>query len=133
MCPIRARARSLERKLPLHRREGKELSLEAFWVPLLRLRTRVPGPGRPDLGLGSSRRPHGPCRPVQVAQLTLDLVEQDALHLYTPEEGAVLKVAVQTGGAEVWRIVMNPVQTGSWKLEAQDGRRRPARWPRRPE
>ena len=102
--------------LSLHRREGNDPSLEELWVSLLRLRSAFPALGSQtwawgQLGIRSART-----HPVEIVQLVLDLVDQDALHLYTPDEGALLKVAVQAGGAETWGIVMSAVQSGNWKL-----------------
>jgi len=102
--------------LSLHRREDAP-GLEELWVPLLRLRSAFPALGSQTWAWGQLGIRAARMDPVEVARLILDLVDQDALRLYTRDEGAVLKVAVQSGGAEVWGIVMSAVQTGNWKLK----------------
>ena len=103
--------------LSLHRREGNEPELEELWVPLLRLRSAFPALGSQTWAWGQLGIRAARTRPVEVTAVVLELVDQDALRLYTTDEGAVLKVAVQSGGAEAWALVMNAVQAGNWKLK----------------
>jgi len=103
--------------LSLHRREADDSSLADLWLPILRLRSAFPALGGQtrawgQLGIRASR-----AHPVDMVRLALELVEEDVLRLYTPDEGAVLKVAVQSGGPEVWAAVMDAVQAGGWKLK----------------
>lgn len=102
--------------LSLHRRDGNDPGLEELWVPLLRLRSTFPALGSQTWAWGQLGVRAARTDPVEVARLVLNLVDLDALRLYTPNAGEVLKAAVQSGGAEVWGIVMSAVQTGNWKL-----------------
>ncbi len=109
--------------LSLHRREGNEPELEELWEPLLRLRSAFPALGSQtwaggQLGIRAARS-----RPVEVTAVVLELVDQDALRLYTTDEGAVLKVAVQSGGAEAWALLMNAFrqEIGNSSWASMDG------------
>jgi hypothetical protein len=103
--------------LSLHGHEGTNPSLEKLWVSLLGLRSAFPLLGSQTWAWGQLGTRAARTHPAEVVALALDLVEQDALRLYSQEEGAVLRVAVQTGGPEVWAMVMNAVQAGNWKLK----------------
>ncbi|WP_228942868.1 hypothetical protein [Nocardioides sp. Leaf374] len=102
--------------LSLHRREGNDSDLGRTWLPLLRLRSAFPALGSQSWAWGQLGIRAARAHPAEMARLALELVNQDVLRLYTPDEGAVLKVAVQSGGPEVWAMVMAAVQAGSWKL-----------------
>lgn len=103
--------------LSLHGHEGSNPSLDELWVSLLGLRSTFPLLGSQTWAWGQLGTRAARTYPAEIVRLVLDLVEQDALRLYSQEEGAVLRVAVQSGGPEAWAIVMSAVQAGNWKLK----------------
>ena len=103
--------------LSLHRREADDSGLADLWLSVLRLRSAFPALGSQARAWGKLGIRAALAHPIDMVRLILDLVQADVLRLYTPDESAVLKVAVQSGGPEVWTIVMDAVQAGDWKLK----------------
>jgi hypothetical protein len=102
--------------LSLHDREATDTRLQELLIPLLRMRSRFPAVGNQTwawdrLGVRAAQ-----IQPTELAHLAVDLIDQDALRIYGPDEGAVLRSAIQEGGRETWEVVMNAVQAGNWKL-----------------
>ena len=55
--------------------------------------------------------------PAALARLMLDLVDEDALSIYDgSDEQAVLKAAITNGGPPSWRVAIERVASGSWRL-----------------
>lgn len=103
--------------LSLHGGEGDGLDLKEMWLPLLRLRASFSALGSQSWAWGQLGTRAARQRPIEVTKLVLELVEQDALRLYTSDASDVLKVAVQSGGPQAWALVVNAVEAGNWKLK----------------